>query len=317
MKPLAALALCCACALSTPTAVAQPRRITESVNDGTDAQRREAARLHFEQGMRHVRERDWLGAVQELRLAAELRPTPAVFFNLGMALREAGRPREAIVALTAFQADPGPTPDPMRMQLVQAMLDALRASFARVTVEVAPREASVTVDGEAVHPGESLTLDPGEHTVRAQAEGYVTQSRAITLGPGQALPLVLQLAPARTTGTAAVESDVPDAAIELDGQPAGTGRVERELPVGTHVVVIRAPGHEVFQRSIEVTLGGRSVTHATLRPRSRPVLTSPWFWTAAGAVVAVATVSAVLLLSGPEAPVEGALGHVSDALRTR
>jgi PEGA domain len=69
---------------------------------------------------------------------------------------------------------------------------------------VDPKLAKVTMDGTVVQSvliGVSRPIDPGEHQIQAEAPGFGTQSKQVTVGDGAKVSVVLELVPG---GAAAV-----------------------------------------------------------------------------------------------------------------
>src|SRR6478752_2685514 len=67
-----------------------------------DATTRERAREHFARGVQLIQEARWLDAIGELETARDLRVTPPVLYNLGLAQRAVGRNREAVTSFRGF-----------------------------------------------------------------------------------------------------------------------------------------------------------------------------------------------------------------------
>lgn len=137
-------------------------------------------------------------AGQEQRLAGELDAARASF--------------EQCVAVTC--------PEPIRKDCA-AWLDEVKAAPS-VTVSVqtmtgqSVRDAQLEIDGEPHHgdPLQAIVLEPGDHTIRVQANGYQANTSEISLAAGERQRLVV---------------------VQL--QPSAEERVEgRGIPVATYVL---------------------------------------------------------------------------------
>ncbi|MCS6899379.1 MAG: PEGA domain-containing protein [Myxococcales bacterium] len=69
-------------------------------------------------------------------------------------------------------------------------LDEVKRQIPGVTVELhaeglAPTEARVILDGKAIFPGNLVEVDPGEHKVQVEAEGYEVFRRTLQVKEGK------------------------------------------------------------------------------------------------------------------------------------
>lgn len=135
-----------------------------------------------------------------------------------------------------------------------------RAGSLRVLTQ--PANAEISVDGEArgASPATIEDLAPGSHIVEATLEGHRAASTRVTIEPGRRETVQLTLERVSIVGRLRVTSDVAGAQVLLDGRPLGTAPVTEDgVPVGSHQVVVRAPGHADWQQQIQIT-GGTEVT---------------------------------------------------------
>lgn len=102
----------------------------------------------------------------------------------------------------------------------------------------------------AARGGLLFSMDPGPLEVRAEASGYQSRSERVSVSDvaDQRVRLVLQLVD-RTGSLRVVVRDtlgrmVAGSTVQIDGGPveAVADVVERMLPMGPHLVVVRAPG---------------------------------------------------------------------------
>jgi hypothetical protein len=271
------------------------------------------ARQHFERGVQAAEEARWQDAIRELQAARDIRPTPSVHYNLGMAYRAVGRNREAITAFEQYNASAGPSG---RAREVNAMIAALRAGLGHVVVRLEPASATLTIDGAAVPPGEGpYEVDPGSHVLVAEATGYRATTRSITVAPGARTEVRLRLDSGSGAARIHIESNVSDATIAIDGRDVSSGTADEFVTPGSHTVAVRARGYGTFRRELVAVTGGSVRIRAVLSDQ-RSVFVRPVFWVVVVGVVAGAVVAGILIDRAvtAERPFEGPLGHVSDAL---
>ncbi len=114
-----------------------------------------------------------------------------------------------------------------------------------------PVGAAVSVNGRyrGTTPAE-VELTPGKAAkVTLSKPGYATVSRSVTLPGrrGETLRVVLEA----RVGVVTVRATPPDAALFVDGEPAGPAAQELTLPAVPHRLEIRKAGYEDYQ--VEVT----------------------------------------------------------------
>lgn len=126
-------------------------------------------------------------AARALRKADELDPSLQTKLDLSRALAAAGKLVEASRVLHAVADAPVKPWEKRFVAAAKRLLADLepRIPWVQVTI-VGPRpyDASTTIDGEEVDPAGEIPLDPGEHVVAAEAEGYEPAERRITLVEG-------------------------------------------------------------------------------------------------------------------------------------
>lgn len=155
------------------------------------------ARALFEQGVRAADAQRWAEAAEAFERSYALVPRPATLRNLGLADRSLGRYARAIRELERFLASR--TAPPPIVREVQRLVDEMRTRVGMLSVTTDPTTASVTLDGDAITPGETQIVDPGRHLVVATARAYNRAEERFTLAPGERRSVTLTLAPAAVT----------------------------------------------------------------------------------------------------------------------
>ena len=192
---------------------------------------------------------------------------------------------------------------------VQLRPDAPAAGTLVVVTQ--PRGATVTLDGQVLGEGpvtqEGVAV--GEHILEVSLEGHTTDTRNVTIEPGgrQAVQIVLEAVEA-PPGDIIVRSSTPGATVIVDGEDRGAPPVVLEQQsIGTHAIVIRAPGFEEHRATCSVGPGQNCEIEADLG--AEPV-----------AVRVVANVPGTLYVDGVEigpVPYEGTVPSGNRRLEVR
>lgn len=223
------------------------------------------AREHFERGVELFNEGRNDAALAEFDRAYQIAPAPPVLYNIARVHEALGDAVKAADAYAKYLEDAGDSLSRRRRHEVTAALERQRARIAFVTVTSNVEEATVSVDGVDVATtplDEPLRLSAGQHTVGVRAAGYDSARRAVQVAGGDRVTLELEIdAILSAQGTIRVESNVPDVAITLDGQPLGTTPLDATVPVpaGTHTVTARRPGYQPREETFDLAGGAERV----------------------------------------------------------
>jgi hypothetical protein len=156
-----------------------------------EAQKRAAARKHYEDGKKKLEAKDFAGAITEFKAANEIIPSPQAEHKIALCHDEMGHAADAIAAYELFLSHAAP--DKMQEQIDQAKARlAVLKGGAGVSVRIAsdPPESSVEIDGVAqmgVTPLEAK-LPPGKHTIKVSAPGYEPMQQEVEVKPGDKAP---------------------------------------------------------------------------------------------------------------------------------
>jgi hypothetical protein len=278
MRRAAPFALCAALLALTPLARADAL-------SGADAQQL------FERGKeamsvgRFAEARDWF------QRSLDLSPKASAAFNLAVALRGMGKPKEADDVLQELLAGKyGALPDDRRRQVEQLAGEA-RRDVATLVVEARGAPAiEVRVDGARIAEiagGASLSVrvNPGERTLTLAAKGRDTLERTVVVAPGKSLRVREELALSRAARQASlvVVAENPSHEVEIVGLARARGRVERRLDPGTYRVRVISPGGS---RTSSIEMEPATNQRIVLAAPQPSIIASPWFWAATGVAVA-------------------------------
>lgn len=121
-----------------------------------------------------------------------------------------------------LRVDPSFTLDASVSPRVVALLDEVRqATIGTLQLALEPADAALLVDGVpfAVTPGGQLALTAGAHMLRAMRPGYRVADLAVTVNPGETVPVTFSLE--RVTSVLSLVTSPPATRIAVNGQVRG------------------------------------------------------------------------------------------------
>ncbi len=247
---------------------------------------RAAARALFERGIEQFQARSFEEALTTFQESHRLNPARSVLFNIAMCQRALNRYAESTETFLEYLELSGDRINAQRRALVQRQLDEMSAHIGTVRLQVAPAEAEVSIDGDAVARerwGE-IRLGTGEHDVHAVAPGHVEVRERIDVAAGVVTEVSLELSP-----TTPPTPPVPPTAPVVEPPPTPVEPPVAPQPLGT----------ETGEPEIVGTEGDGTETE----DGDRGVHRRWWFWTIIGGVVVAGLgVGLGVGLSGGEAP---------------
>jgi hypothetical protein len=239
---------------------------------------KEEAKQLFESGLKLMRVDDFAGASADFERSIALYPTQNSLFNLANCYRALQRFGDAVETMQRLERDFAGKLKPEIKASIERQLLEIQLLVASLTLETAPSDATITVDGKVVGTGPTLgplLLAPGEHDIEVSRPDHRKLRRTLKLEPGVARTekLVLEL----DTGSLVVRANLAGAAVFVDGQPIGTTPLANPvaLTVGKHALALRAAEHEEIERTIELQAGERQVLDILLIAKPAPVTAAP------------------------------------------
>lgn len=167
-------------------------------SEGKDAKdeavRREAA-ARYRRAIELFDEGDLKLALLEFRRAHELSPDFRVLYNIAVVLDRLGKYAESVKAYERYLAEGGENVPAARRTEVTDTLTTLRARTARLSVQVQPEDAELTLDGVPLGRG-PLTehlVDAGVHQLVASKAGFLASSQPVELAGGDRREVRLRL----------------------------------------------------------------------------------------------------------------------------
>ncbi|MCK6535291.1 MAG: tetratricopeptide repeat protein [Polyangiaceae bacterium] len=283
----------------------------------------EDAKQLFEQGKVAMRGGRFAEARDRFQRSLERSPNPSAAFNLAVALRGMGRPKEAHELLLRLAAGGfGKLPDD-RLREVQALAQDVGRDVAtlRIVVTGAP-SVEVRVDGERlgkVEKGRALTVrvNPGDRVVSLAAPLREPVEARIALGAGRTVLLERKLVVSREARRATLTVVARNATheVEVVGVARARSRLERKLDPGKYRVLLHSPGGTTERA---VTLEPATRHRVEIEPARSSLFESPWFWAGASVVALGGTLGGYYLLRPQrDEPVSDPEFGVVQALRGR
>lgn len=126
-------------------------------------------------------------AVKAFRKVDELESTPQLKLELAQALIAAGKLLDASKELNSLVDSANSTAPKKVKQDARAALDALEPRIPWLQIKVVGPEqrlTSTTVDGKEIDAENEVPIDPGEHVIAADADGYNPAEKKVTLAEG-------------------------------------------------------------------------------------------------------------------------------------
>ena len=153
-------------------------------------------------------------ALEVLRQVVQIQESGEALLHLGECLAKTSKLAEALKTWEHAEDVARGEKDRTTQQALLPRVAALRARIPAVALQVPADAKGVTikVDGQAVpvaRAGSPMSLDPGDHTIEAQAEGCAPFTRKITLAEKESKVVVVELpslsaprseGPARSSG---------------------------------------------------------------------------------------------------------------------
>jgi hypothetical protein len=185
--------------------------------------RAEGRRL-FEQGKQAAQSKQWNKALDLFRRAYAAVPSYDVAANLGHVALKLNKNAEAARYLWISLHSFPPSESQAKRGSIQELYDSAKRNSATVIPELQPKNADVLVDGAELErrAGEPVFLEPGQHFVTAQADGYEPVNQVIEAVAGGELTVEFELPKSReaTPAAASSGSDRPKRARRAAEEPS-------------------------------------------------------------------------------------------------
>jgi len=148
------------------------------------ASEKDEAKKLFESGLKLMKLDDFTAAAANFERSTALFPTQNSLFNLANCYHAMQRYGDALATIERLNHDFGKTLKPEIKSAAARREAEIRSMTARLTIQMEPPDASLTVDGKATGTGPvrgPLVLAPGDHVMEATGAGYQPQRRVVQL----------------------------------------------------------------------------------------------------------------------------------------
>jgi len=193
------LSLLVVCFTTAATAAAAPGEPSVTVQSTSDGQAKARAQALLSEGTTAYGHGDYAAALDKFTAAYKVFPSPKLWFNIGQANRDLGRPVEAVEAFDRFltEAQVGDAP-PETLTEARRSAAELKTKLGQLQVTCPTDGAEITVDGKQVGSaplGNMIWTTPGRHQVAAQLAGFSPAIEDVVAVAGQAVSVDLDLRP--------------------------------------------------------------------------------------------------------------------------
>jgi hypothetical protein len=255
---------------------------------------------------------DYAGALVKFQSAYDRSKEPRLFFDLAACEKNLRHYARTIADFERYRAEGGASLTDADRSEVDRYLAELRPFVGTVQVTANQDGATVFVDEEAVGStplAAPLQLDIGSRQIRISKNGFKDWSAAISVRGVETMTVEGRLDPIVHEGRLLVRAGDHDA-IDIDGQPVGTGRFDGPLPSGGHQLRVQGDGMSPFQSEVLIQDDQTRTIEVTLQHASHAV--PLWAWIAGGAVVvAGATVGGYFLFKPKDEVGPPTLGSIN------
>ena len=164
---------------------------------GDDPKAKVQAQVLLDEGTAAYGRGDYATALDKFGAAYRIFPSPKLWFNIGQANRDLGRPVEAVAAFDRFLRDATDAPAETVTEARRSAAE-LKKKLGHIEVNCATDGAEITVDGKQIGStplGEMVWTTPGRHQVAVQHAGFSPAIEDVVVTAGAATAVNFQLHP--------------------------------------------------------------------------------------------------------------------------
>lgn len=301
-------------------AIALVMLLAPATAEAQNAPDKETAEKFFRAGEQAYKAGQYLIAAQAFEEALKSFPVPAIVFSTAQAYRlqyfidkdpgwlkrsielyrryvseveQGGRRDDATASLAELEPILG------RIEAEQTGPITTRAFVpaTQILVNTQLSGARASIDGVAGDVPLVRKVEPGQHKVRVEADGYFPVEQTVVAVEGRLLPVEIELKPMPATLNLRTNGEE----VSIDGRPYRGSYGNIRLSAGKHFVTVRRRGHRSYSREVVVTRGQKLELDASLETTTQRKL-SWWVMGGGGAFLVLGGLSGL-----------GALGADGDA----
>lgn len=291
-RAASAIAIVLGAALGGGLREAPARAAPTAPPDAAAADRKNAARAHFETAKALADAGNWAPALAEFLQSRELYATWGNTLGAASSMKKLGRSDEALNLFERLLKEFSTSMPATFKTGAQRELIELRALVGTVDVEGAELGASIVIDGRdrGDYPApEPLRVAAGTHIVRLSKSGFIPFEARVDVAGQRSARLLARMLPLARLGRLHVAAEGGRGLdVVVDGDVVGKAPWEGALTPGDHVVVLRGEGDLGTQPvSVPVQLDRTAQLTLAAEPLSAQVRVEP---TPVSATVAVDSV---------------------------
>ncbi len=214
------------------------------------------ARERFDRALKLFNSGDDGGALAEFERAYAIVPHPLVLFNIAGVYAAMGRAVEATEAYDKLLSDPG-TLAAAQVSEAKTRRAEQAARIAQIDVKANVEGASIEIDGveRAKSPSGPIRVTSGTHRVVVIAPGHSPARKEVSVAGGRSASVAVTLQPLDgRLGRIAIQSDVPDMEVFVDGVASGKTPLLGSVPAapGQHQIELRRPGYRTEKQTVQL-----------------------------------------------------------------
>jgi hypothetical protein len=172
----------------------------------------EKARAAFNKGRALMESKDWLGAAAQFEAAAQSKNAPGIRYHIAYCLEQAAQKVEALESYEQARKllEVSPAEDVAR--LIPAAIERVRRGVGAVVLQDLPPAASITIDEKVYQQSEEILLNPGQHQLVIEKDGYEPFREQVEIAPSGTEIVRVSLVPLAPVETEAATPEPSDAA---------------------------------------------------------------------------------------------------------
>lgn len=216
--------------------------------------------------------------------------SPRILYNRARAHESLGRYDRALSELEAFDREAMPELKALVPKLSEWLADMSgKVTTLSVTSNVAGARVLINNELLGTTPIVRSRVNAGEAVVQVFADGFTPRTKQVTLPGGRNYDVDVKLASRQSTGVLEVKSNVPSAAVFIDGARIGKVPAEALLRAGTHQLEVQASGYDDYAAQVVIKPGDNKSMDVALE-ETTPLYQRWWLWTIVGGVVVAGAV---------------------------
>jgi hypothetical protein len=212
------------------------------------------AKADYDAGKVLASDGDFAGALIKFQSAYDRSKDPRLLWNVAFCEKNLRHYSRVIATLNRYLAEGTSFLSDKDKKDAQDLIQTLSPFTTNATFTVNEEGAQIFVDDAAVGMSPlagPVVLDIGERRIRVVKDGFKPFEKALPVGGSAAVSVDVKLEKEVHEGRLAVNAP-PNAVIEVDMKPMGTGKIDVTIGTGGHQVRVTAPGMRPYQSEVVI-----------------------------------------------------------------